>query len=345
MLGVGLIVAAAGGLASLALFLAVGGAIGLIVGQFALSAAEYRAAQWTLEFLAMLPWGVGAGLVWQTHAMIRRGAAADAAWRAHDDWLWGLAGAAGVTAAAWRMGWSPLAVALAVGAAQVAGGLLLVRWPTGSRSAPPVQPVAPMRTSWPLRISVPAVGLLAGLLAMAELRGLADFLGTAVAGQLLAAAAWAAAAAYFHGRWSSAAGPGCAGPAGRRRRARPGHRGDAVDAGLSGAAGEGRTAWATYLAAAGLLGVCAGGSLLVVEHRRRFLAAGGARGTGAGDAAGPGAGRRGAGRLAGRLVGPAPGWRCCWGAWGPPCWRGWARRENRDSKSAGRRRGPCSCWP
>lgn len=270
VMGVSLLVAAGLSLVSAAALLTAALAVGAIGRAMFFSAPHYRLLQGLLQLAAMLPWGVGAGMVWQMHALARD--AQRPVGRACEDWLWGLALAAAGAWAAWRWAlWLPMVGLLA--AVQVGLGLLWVRWPVQESArggAPAVARQLP-RARWGVLLAAAAWSVAT----FVQIRGSADLWGAAPGEQLLFGAAWLALLGVFYRHWSAsraaqtpetvAAGVLLAGVA------------LAVQMTLgwlclaAGPAGR----WLAALAAATAVPLAAALSMLIAVVRQRFLDAGG----------------------------------------------------------------------
>jgi len=276
LLGVALIVAAGANLVSAMCLLAGNTVAGLLNAGSLLPTWLRLLAQLAVQLIAMMGWGVGAALLWQAQSLTRgAGRRSDAGGaREHEDWLWGLTAAAGITAFTWHMAWDPLLVGLGAGAIQVASGVILVRWPKSLRA---LSPVAPRRTSPPaawIRLGVLARAAVTTLVATFQLRCLADLLGAALPQQALFAAVSIALLAIFH----------------RRRTPKP-HARSAAAAGAAvvvtaavgmqlilgwvSLAGGPKTHWVLYVALTAQLPLAAALGLLAARQRQHFFSAGG----------------------------------------------------------------------
>lgn len=200
VLGVTLIIAAGLSLVSAMALLVSARAATLLADAFVLNPRRFLAAQAGLKLAAMLGWGAGAGLIWQTHALARGGRGRDPAWPAHDDWLWGLALAAAGGSILWRYSLELPTVALLAGA-QVVLGLVLVRWPRGA-DRPISGGVGPVREpSWLREAGVVALSAGAAGLVVLQCRAVSDMPGLADDRKLLLASLWLMAVAFAHSRW------------------------------------------------------------------------------------------------------------------------------------------------
>ncbi|NQU76224.1 MAG: hypothetical protein HQ546_07930 [Planctomycetes bacterium] len=206
LLGVALIVAAAGGLLSAMGLKVCSGMVSYLMAGFLAGPAMQLAVRFFMQLAAMLGWGVAAGVVWQAQCLAytgrRVGAKVLSPSGVGGDWLLGLAAALAVASLSWQMGWDPLIVALTTGAVQVACGLILIRWPGRSVPVKPKSPTAilppVLRTGFGISVTAAAATLTAEL----QLRGLADLLGATVAEQMLYGGASIALAAALYRRWA-----------------------------------------------------------------------------------------------------------------------------------------------
>ena len=277
LLGVALIVAAGGSLLSAMCLWAGSSAVSLLRAGSLLPAPLALVVQLLVQLIAMMGWGAGAALVWQAQSLARGGGkrpAAGAA-REHEDWLWGLAAAGGITAFTWQMAWDPVLVGLLAGAAQVSSGVLLVRWPRSLRA---LAPVIPKRTSPPparVRLGVLACAAIITLVATFQFRGLVDLLGATLPQQALFATVSIALLAAFHRRWASR----------RHKRSAAATAGTAVVVttavgmqlilGWVSLAGGADARWVLYVALMAQLPLAAALGLLTATQRQHFLSAGG----------------------------------------------------------------------
>ena len=275
LLGVSLLLAAVGSLLSAMGLLAAAALMRWLRSGFLLAPSAYLAVQILVQAVVMLGWGVGAAVVWQAQSLTNApGAGRSLLGRGHEDWLWGLGAAAGIMTVAWRLGWAPLGVALAAGAAQVVCALTLVRWPGASPAVAPASPAAASPLAKRIPLGVAAYAAATALVGTAQLRGLADLLGATLADQVLFGGITVVLVAVLHQRW--------AGKAAARSGVAAAGAGVLVATALAmqvvlgwlSLAGEAMR-WAVYAVLAAQAPLAAGWALLGIAQQRRFLSAGG----------------------------------------------------------------------
>ncbi len=256
-----------------------------------ISGAAWSGARMAIEFLAMLPMGLGVCTVFLVSAIVRGAGdgSYDAAWR---HWLCGLAAGLAVFGGIWLAGGDILGAAVVAGVALLAAaGVLFVRRPAAvavEGAAPPVEVGAGRRA----RVGVAAAFAGVAFVMAGQARLVADLAGLDPGGCALAAAASIALLAALIARADRRVEtPGPAQAAGAVA-------GAAATAGLQAAlavgclSGDGATAWAyAALAVAAQVPLAGCGALFLSRQRRRFAEAGGrARAYLASAAGGAGAG-------------------------------------------------------
>ncbi len=278
LLGVSLLMAAAGGVLSAGAVIVAVGLTERLAGAFLLPDVLWRLVHWVILTAALLAWGVGAALV---HRTVSLGSAPapevdDEPFRwTHVDWVWGLALAAVVASVACRLAADPLGVALVAGGVQIAAGLILVRTRFDVRLLEATGPASVTRPPLRMGATILIGGAAMTIITCAQIRALGDLWGVCLAGQCLVLAASAAVFGAFHRRWVG------------RRFVRP----ERIAAGGAvlvttavtvqlvlaltsvGAGPAGR--WLVGAALLGQIPLAAGAVLVLLAHRKRFAAAGG----------------------------------------------------------------------
>ncbi len=305
LLGVGLIVAAAGGLVSATGLRLAAGAVGWITSGFLLSTTSYLVMQVLVQGVAMVGWGVGAALVFQAQSLADGDDGPARGERVVADWLCGLAVAAGVLAWLWVSGVDLLAAGLLAGLVQVVIGVALIGSNRAVRVAPVESPKSVTPPSVMMRLGVVTRAAAAAWVAVVQLRALADFTAASMPAQAVVVCLTVGAAAIFAYRW----------------RGKHFVRSGRVAAGaavlaiatlatqltfallhLSG----GPRAW-LWIATAGQVFLAAALVLVLFAHRRRYLSVAGSprrwmQGSAVGLAIGAAAGALGLGSADGRAV-------------------------------------------